>query len=150
MNKEQLESALFFNPFEGDFGSCGDGTLKDKIVKFRKPHLCHICDGDIKVGGLGRNLVEAFEGDIGSLLLADAYRQWGVKQPWWFRGNQSLRTAVWMGRVQRPFEWIRHHALHDARHESAYLINILACFKRGLTGVSEAYSCPDSSMVTSY
>ncbi|MGU5684452.1 hypothetical protein ACV1DN_09595 [Aeromonas allosaccharophila] len=66
MNKEQLESSLCFNPFEGDFGSCGDRTLKDKIVKFRKPHLCHICDGDIKVGELGRNLVEVFDGDIGS------------------------------------------------------------------------------------
>ncbi|MFM5440156.1 hypothetical protein ACET9K_11945 [Aeromonas enteropelogenes] len=66
MNKEQLESALCFNPFEGDFGSCGDRTLKDKIVKFRKPHLCHICDGHIKAGELGRNLVEVFEGDIGS------------------------------------------------------------------------------------
>ncbi|HDX8614950.1 TPA: hypothetical protein RQN55_001090 [Aeromonas dhakensis] len=66
MNKEQLESALCFNPFEGDFGSCGDRTLKDKIVKFRKPHLCHICDGHIKAGEFGRNLVEVFEGDIGS------------------------------------------------------------------------------------
>lgn len=66
MNKEQLESSLYFNPFEGDFGEPGDRTLKDKIVKFRKPHVCHICDGDIKVGELGRNLVEVFDGDIGS------------------------------------------------------------------------------------
>ncbi|MEW7867500.1 hypothetical protein [Aeromonas diversa] len=66
MNKEQLESALSFNPFEGDFGEPGDRTLKDKIVKFRKPHVCHICDGDIQVGEIGRNLVEVFSGDIGS------------------------------------------------------------------------------------
>ncbi|MBQ4675563.1 3'-5' exoribonuclease [Aeromonas hydrophila] len=78
--------------------------------------------------------------EFDNVLLADAYRQWGVEQPWGFRGNQSLRTAVWMGRVllgidpkyQRPFEGIRHHALHDARHEAAYLIDILACFKREL------------------
>ncbi|MFQ2273950.1 hypothetical protein [Aeromonas hydrophila] len=66
MNKQPLESALHFNPFEGDFGSCGDRTLKNKIVKFRKPHICHICDAETKVGETGRNLVEIFEGEIGS------------------------------------------------------------------------------------
>lgn len=84
--------------------------------------------------------------EFDNVLLADAYRQWGVEQPWWFRGNQSLRTAVWMGRVllgidpkyQRPFEGIRHHALHDARHEAAYLIDILAGFKRELGCEAEA------------
>ncbi|MFQ1985183.1 hypothetical protein ACK34N_07595 [Aeromonas veronii] len=66
MNIQLLESALHFNPFEGDFGSCGDRTLKNKIVKFRKPHVCHICDAETKVGETGRNLVEIFEGEIGS------------------------------------------------------------------------------------
>ncbi|MGU5678135.1 hypothetical protein [Aeromonas allosaccharophila] len=66
MNTQLLESALHFNPFEGDFGSCGDRTLKNKIVKFRKPHICHICDAETKVGETGRNLVEIFEGEIGS------------------------------------------------------------------------------------
>ena len=84
--------------------------------------------------------------EFDNVLLADAYRQWGVEPPWGFRGNQSLRTAVWMGRVllgidpkyQRPFEGIRHHALHDARHEAAYLIDILAGFKRELGCEAEA------------
>ncbi|MCR3957543.1 hypothetical protein NUK42_02105 [Aeromonas veronii] len=66
MNMQLLESALHFNPFEGDFGSCGDRTLKNKIVKFRKPHVCHICDAETNVGETGRNLVEIFEGEIGS------------------------------------------------------------------------------------
>ncbi|MEN9531946.1 MAG: hypothetical protein RIQ83_1170 [Pseudomonadota bacterium] len=78
--------------------------------------------------------------EFDNVLLADAYRQWGVEQPWWFRGNQSLRTVVWMGRqllgidpkYQLPFEGVRHHALHDARHEAAYLLDIMASFKRGL------------------
>lgn len=65
-NKDELESALYFNPFEGDFGSCGDRTLKDKIVKFRKPHACHICDAETTVGETGRNLVEIFDGEIWS------------------------------------------------------------------------------------
>lgn len=66
MSTQLLESALYFNPFEGDFGSCSDRTLKNKIVKFRKPHVCHICDAETKVGETGRNLVEIFEGEIGS------------------------------------------------------------------------------------
>lgn len=80
--------------------------------------------------------------EFDNVLLADAYRQWGVEQPWWFRGNQSLRTAVWMGRVllgvdpkyQLPFDGVRHHALHDARHEAAYLIAILKAFRERIAG----------------
>lgn len=80
--------------------------------------------------------------EFDNVLLADAYRQWGVEQPWWFRGNQSLRTAVWMGRVllgvdpkyQLPFDGVRHHALHDARHEAAYLIAILKAFRDRIAG----------------
>ncbi|MFM1701893.1 3'-5' exonuclease [Aeromonas salmonicida] len=80
--------------------------------------------------------------EFDNVLLADAYQQWGVDQPWWFRGNQSLRTVVWMGRqllgidpkYQLPFEGCCHHALHDARHEAAYLIHILTAFKQGLAG----------------
>ncbi|MFM5440155.1 3'-5' exonuclease [Aeromonas enteropelogenes] len=80
--------------------------------------------------------------EFDNVLLADAYRQWGVEQPWWFRGNQSLRTAVWMGRVllgvdpkyQLLFDGVRHHALHDARHEAAYLIAILKAFRERIAG----------------
>ncbi|MGL6052688.1 MAG: 3'-5' exonuclease, partial [Aeromonas salmonicida] len=86
--------------------------------------------------------------EFDNVLLADAYQQWGVDQPWWFRGNQSLRTVVWMGRqllgidpkYQLPFEGTRHHALHDARHEAAYLIHILTAFKQGLAGGELAHN----------
>ncbi|MGN5127380.1 3'-5' exonuclease [Aeromonas sp. 30P] len=80
--------------------------------------------------------------EFDNVILAHAYDQWGMAQPWHFRGNQSLRTAVWMGRVllgidpkyQLPFEGVRHHALHDARHEAAYLIAILKAFRERLAG----------------
>jgi hypothetical protein len=80
--------------------------------------------------------------EFDNVILAHAYEQWEMPQPWHFRGNQSLRTAVWMGRVllgvdpkyQLPFEGIRHHALHDARHEAAYLIAILKAFRQQLAG----------------
>lgn len=80
--------------------------------------------------------------EFDNVILAHAYEQWGMAQPWHFRGNQSLRTAVWMGRVllgidpkyQLPFEGSRHIALHDARHEAAYLIAILKAFRERIAG----------------
>lgn len=66
MSKAQLEKALDFDPFEGDFGESSDRTLKDKIIKVRKPHTCHICDGSISAGEPARNIVQVFEGQIGS------------------------------------------------------------------------------------
>lgn len=83
--------------------------------------------------------------EFDNVILAHACEQWGMEQPWHFRGNQSLRTAVWMGRVllgvdpkyQLPFEGVRHHALHDARHEAAYLIAIMKAFRERIA-VGEA------------
>lgn len=63
--KLKLEDALTFDPFEGDYG--GDlNTLKNKIVTVRKEHICHICNGTVKAGELARNMVQVFEGQIGS------------------------------------------------------------------------------------
>jgi len=80
--------------------------------------------------------------EFDNVILAHAYEQWGMEKPWHFRGNQSLRTAVWMGRVllgidpkyEQPFEGSRHIALHDARHEAAYLIAILKAFRGRIAG----------------
>lgn len=63
-DKQYLEDALMFNPFEGDFGCPEDRTLKDKIVKFRKQHTCHICQGDTEIGEVGRNIVSVFDGEL--------------------------------------------------------------------------------------
>lgn len=78
--------------------------------------------------------------EFDNVILDDAYSQCGIELPWSFRGNQSLRTVVLMGRLlldidpkfQIEFEGIRHHALHDARHEAAYLISILRSFKQAI------------------
>ena len=80
--------------------------------------------------------------EFDNVLLADAYDKWGIEQPWQFRGNQSLRTAVWMGRklldidpkYDLQFEGIQHHALHDARHEAKYLLHIMGAFKKAIAG----------------
>jgi len=80
--------------------------------------------------------------EFDNVLLADAYQQWGIEQPWPYYGNQSLRTAVWMGRkllgidpkYDLSFEGIQHHALHDARHEAKYLLHIMGAFKKAIAG----------------
>ena len=64
---ESISEALYFDPFEGDFGEPGDRTIKDKIVKFRKPHRCHICDVTTQVGEVGRNRVDVFAGALYSV-----------------------------------------------------------------------------------
>lgn len=66
MTMESISEALYFDPFEGDFGNSGDRTIKDKITKFRKPHRCHICDVITNVGEVGRNRVDVIDGDLHS------------------------------------------------------------------------------------
>ncbi|MHA9726923.1 3'-5' exonuclease [Vibrio parahaemolyticus] len=76
--------------------------------------------------------------EFDNVILANAYEQMGLKQPWHYGGNQSLRTVVLMGRLllgidpkyDLEFEGVRHHALYDALHEARYLLAVFgALFK---------------------
>ena len=58
-----LDLALRYNPFEGDFGSPADRELSDKLVTFRKARPCHNCFGDVKPGTRGRSLTMLWDGD---------------------------------------------------------------------------------------
>ncbi|MCL2892508.1 hypothetical protein [Brenneria tiliae] len=49
-----IEDALDFYLFDGDFGEPGDRELSDKIVKGRKNHTCFVCAGEIQKGELHR------------------------------------------------------------------------------------------------
>lgn len=51
-----LEKALRYNPFDGDFGEPGDRCLRDKIVTFRKGGKCVDCLDEIVPGTRGRSL----------------------------------------------------------------------------------------------
>lgn len=57
-------SALEFDPFEGDFGEPGDRTMKDAMVKARKPHTCAHCCGPIGIGETHRARTDVIAGDI--------------------------------------------------------------------------------------
>lgn len=74
--------------------------------------------------------------EFDNVILAHAYEQLGIKQPWDHGGNQSLRTVVLMGRMfldidpkySINFAGIKHHALDDARHEALYLQTVFDGF----------------------
>lgn len=104
----------------------------EALAKFLGRHFDQV--GPVELMGNGS--------EFDNVLLADAYDKWGIEQPWQFRGNQSLRTAVWMGRklldidpkYDLQFDGIQHHALHDARHEAKYLLHIMGAFKKAISG----------------
>ena len=71
--------------------------------------------------------------EFDNAVLAHAYGQMGIRLPWSYWVNQSLRTAVWLGRVlceidpknQLARTGALHHALYDAIHEAETLLVIL-------------------------
>ncbi|MGD1507122.1 3'-5' exonuclease [Vibrio harveyi] len=70
--------------------------------------------------------------EFDNVILSHAYKEAGIEQPWYFLGNQSLRTACLLGRlllgIDPKYTLERkgplHHALYDALHEAEYLIEI--------------------------
>lgn len=70
--KQQLEAALDFDLFEGDFGTPGDTELSNKIVKGRGKYKCHICAGGIKKGEIHRAAVWKFDGELMSYRCCNA------------------------------------------------------------------------------
>ena len=74
--------------------------------------------------------------------LEHAMRQYNVRPAWFFGGNQSFRTAVWMGRMllnidpkyTLDFKGLPHIAIDDAEHEFLALHHIVSSFKEKLGG----------------
>ncbi|WP_295514969.1 3'-5' exonuclease [uncultured Pseudomonas sp.] len=62
------------------------------------------------------------------IILGNAYRIGDNRVPWHHREERDLRTLLdlYPAAKQREFEGIRHHALHDARHEAQQLIQALS------------------------
>lgn len=59
-------------------------------------------------------------------ILAEAYAGQGLTPPWQFWNERDLRTALDLApgakALAGQFQGIKHHALHDARHEALLLI----------------------------
>ena len=69
--------------------------------------------------------------EFDNVILSHAYESYyHSKTPWHHKGNQSLRTVVYLGRLvlgidpkytlEKPEGFIEHHALDDAEHEGRY------------------------------
>lgn len=63
-NKHDLDSALDFDLFEGDFGEPGDTELSNKIVTGRGEYKCFICYGTILKGEVHRSAKWKFDGEL--------------------------------------------------------------------------------------
>lgn len=53
-----------YDPFDGDFGECGDKIFSDKMVKGRKDYTCGHCKGAIAKGQIHRSLNAKFYGEL--------------------------------------------------------------------------------------
>ncbi len=89
---------------------------------------CHFGEAKRQVMGNGP--------EFDNVILSNACEQVGIEQPWHYGGNQSLRTAVLMGRlllgIDPKYDLKKnphpHHALFDAVHEADYLMAVFAAF----------------------
>ena len=63
-NKQDLDSALDFDLFEGDFGEPGDTELSNKIVTGRGEYKCFVCRSKILKGEIHRSATWKFDGEI--------------------------------------------------------------------------------------
>ena len=65
--------------------------------------------------------------DFDNVILSNAYQAVGMRTPWPYYANRCFRTIKNMyPTVQAKIEdtEIKHHALHDARWQAEYLINL--------------------------
>lgn len=72
--------------------------------------------------------------EFDNVIVDDAFAWAGLKTPWPYWGNQSIRTSNLLMQIagvksEREFVGIKHHALDDAYHEAFLLIDALKCFK---------------------
>lgn len=75
----------------------------------------------------GQRLVWGNGSSFDNVILGNAYRSMARRTPWEFWNDRDLRTLIAMfpEAKQQAFVGIRHHALHDARHESQQLLAAL-------------------------
>ena len=116
------------------------GQFEDVLLEFDE-FLSKNFDDPAKIQLMGNGC------DFDNVILQTAFKKFLFTPSWPFSGNQSLRTAVWLGRLilgidpkyDIPFEGTKHHALHDARHEAKVLLNIFHAFLNLLPAESVRY-----------
>lgn len=58
-----------------------------------------------------------------NVILASLYDDWHLERPWSFWNDRDMRTITGLMPIVKmlPFEGVKHHALHDAKHEASQL-----------------------------
>lgn len=120
---------------------------------FANPEACNI---KLALNGLSDFLGRVFGDEpvnmfgngpeFDNVILADAFAQYGIKLPWDYWNNQSVRTMLLTYRMisgnQQPdikFEGTKHHAIHDARHEAKIIAESLRFIRDGVNSVKTNY-----------
>ncbi|WJZ69960.1 3'-5' exoribonuclease [Vibrio phage PVP-XSN] len=113
---------------------------------FANPEACNI---KLALNGLSDFLGRVFGDEpvnmfgngpeFDNVILADAFAQYGIKLPWDYWNNQSVRTMLLTYRMisgnQQPdikFKGIKHHALYDAQHEAEIIAESLRFIRDGV------------------
>lgn len=80
----------------------------------------------------GQRLVWGNGSSFDNVILREAFSARGQKAPWEFWNDRDLRTllAIFPSAKVSTFEGIKHHALHDARHEAKALLSGLTTLIR--------------------
>lgn len=71
-SKDELQDALDFDLFQGDFGEPADTELSNEIVLGRKIYTCFICCEEIQPGEIHRSAKWKFDGDLMSYRCCNA------------------------------------------------------------------------------
>jgi len=75
----------------------------------------------------GERLVWGNGATFDNVILRRAFDDCAIEAPWHFWHDRDLRTilGLYPEAKAREFEGVKHHALHDARHEAHMLIDAL-------------------------
>ena len=122
--KQSLETPEAFEQLQAAYGS--NKTLKAALYEFGAFLTEEFNGSPINMFGNGP--------EFDNVVLTNAFEWAGLKTPWPYWGNQSIRTSNLLAqlaghKIEREFVGIKHHALDDAYHEAFLLIDAIKCFK---------------------
>ncbi len=122
--KQSVEAPEAFEQLQQSYGS--NKTLKAALYELGSFLREEFNEEPVNMFGNGP--------EFDNVILDDAFSWAGLKTPWSYWGNQSIRTSNLLAqlaghKIEREFVGIKHHALDDAYHEAFLLIDSLKYFK---------------------
>lgn len=91
------DAALTWDPFEGE-RDVDAATLRNRLIRTRAAHLCHLCAGVIPPRTAGvRSMTQTFDGEIGTWwwcpLCVDAMRR---DEDWYDAEPDDVQVGPWV------------------------------------------------------